>query len=90
MMGEQFTIADMVIWPWMGNLVLGRLYSAATFLAVEEYPHVLAWAKRCNERQGVKRGRMVNRSWGGAGGSLKERHSAADFEPFKAFLEAKQ
>jgi GST-like protein len=86
-MGEQYTIADMAIWPWMGNLVLGRLYSAATFLSCEEYPHVLAWAKRVDGREGVKRGRMVNRGWGGAGGALKERHSVADFEQFKAFLE---
>eukprot|EP01046_Picozoa_sp_COSAG06_P075214 COSAG06_NODE_23385_length_693_cov_1.456229_1_plen_73_part_00 len=56
------------------------------FFLSQEYPHVIAWAKRCGERQGVKRGRMVNRGWGGAGGSLKERHSAADFDQFKEFL----
>jgi len=86
MIGNQYTIADMAIWPWFGNLVLGRLYSADEFLSVQEYPNVLAWAKRVGERQGSKRGRMVNRGWGGAGGSLKERHSSSDFDKFKDFL----
>jgi GST-like protein len=83
MCGEQYTIADMAIWPWYGNLVLGRLYSAAEFLAVSEYPHVIAWAKRMDARKAVKRGRIVNRTWGGAMGQLKERHSVADFEQFE-------
>ena len=74
--GDQYTIADIGIWPWYGNLVLGRLYGdAATFLNVEtEYHHVLRWAKQIDERPAVKRGRLVNRKSG-----LMERHSASDF-----------
>lgn len=78
--GDQYTIADMTIWPWFGALVLGRLYSgSAEFLSVHEYPHVMAWAKLIDERLGVKRGRMVNRTWDGG---MKERHSVSDFDQY--------
>jgi len=79
--GEKYTIADMIIWPWWGNLVLGRLYSAASFLDVENtYPHVMKWAKMMWERPQVRRGRMVNRAWGDKEWQLPERHSPEDFE----------
>eukprot|EP01065_Artemidia_motanka_P001584 TRINITY_DN1072_c0_g1_i1.p1 TRINITY_DN1072_c0_g1~~TRINITY_DN1072_c0_g1_i1.p1 ORF type:complete len:313 (+),score=112.60 TRINITY_DN1072_c0_g1_i1:620-1558(+) len=80
MIGDEYTIADMAIWPWYGNLVLGRLYDAAEFLAVHEYQNVMRWAKEINERPAVKRGRMVNRTWGPQSEQVPERHSRADFE----------
>lgn len=80
MAGEQYTIADMAIWPWYGGLVLGRLYDAAEFLSVDEYTHVKRWAQAIDERPAVNRGRMVNRNWGEPEEQLPERHSTADFE----------
>ena len=81
MLGEAYSIADMAIWPWYGNLALGRLYgNSETFLSVkQDYPHVIAWAQRVLERPGVARGRMVNRTWGGKDEQLHDRHSRADF-----------
>lgn len=78
--GNDYTIADMAIWAWYGNLVLGRQYSAAEFLDVTSYTHILAWAKLIDARPAVMRGRMVNRSWGEPEGQLHERHAASDFD----------
>ena len=77
--GPDYTIADMAIWPWYGNLVLGKLYEAAEFLSVHEYEHVLRWAKQLNARKAVKRGRLVNKVWGEEDVQLAQRHSAQDF-----------
>ncbi|GEA07225.1 thiol:disulfide oxidoreductase [Alteromonas sp. KUL42] len=79
MAGDEYSIADMAIWPWYGNLVLGNLYDAATFLQVHEYTHLLRWAKQIAQREGVRRGRIVNRTWG-EDGQLAERHSAQDID----------
>lgn len=76
--GDEYSIADMAIWPWYGGLVLGRLYDAAEFLDVASYTNVLRWAKQLDQRPAVKRGYMVNRNWGD-GPQLPERHSSADF-----------
>ncbi|NMT50624.1 glutathione S-transferase C-terminal domain-containing protein, partial [Vibrio parahaemolyticus] len=62
--GDEYSIADIATWPWYGNLVLGRAYDAAEFLDVESYKNVVRWAKVIDEREAVKRGRIVNRSWG--------------------------
>ncbi len=78
--GDDYTIADMAIWPWYGQLCLGRLYDAATFLDVQSYKHVMAWAEKIDARAPVQRGRMVNRSFGEPHMQLHERHSAQDFE----------
>lgn len=78
--GDDYTIADMAIYPWYGVLVQGLLYDAGEFLAVDEYPNVQRWARRIAERPAVKRGRMVNRTWGERSEQLHERHSASDFE----------
>lgn len=79
--GEAYTIADMAIWPWYGNLVLGRQYGdSATFLSVHEYEHVMAWAKMIDARPAVQRGRMVNRTSGAPHEQLRERHDASDFD----------
>ncbi len=80
MAGADYTIADMAIWAWYGQLVLGRLYSAAEFLDVESYTHVMRWAKEIDARPTVQRGRMVNRSFGDPSMQLHERHDASDFE----------
>ena len=80
MAGGVYTIADMAIWSWYGQLVLGRLYSAAEFLDVASYTHVMDWAKRIDARPAVQRGRMVNRAFGEPEMQLHERHDASDFE----------
>ena len=79
MAGDDYSIADMAIWAWYGQLVLGRLYSAAEFLDVASYTHVMAWAEKIDARPAVKRGRMVNRAFGEPELQLHERHDASDF-----------
>lgn len=78
--GEDYSIADMAIWPWYGNLVLDRQYDAGTFLDVTSYKHVTRWAELLEARPAVQRGRMVNRSFGEPEMQLHERHDAGDFE----------
>jgi GST-like protein len=78
--GEDYTIADMAVWPWYGALVLGQLYDAAEFLSVHEYTHVQRWAQQIAARPAVQRGRMVNRAWGEPSEQLHERHAASDFD----------
>ncbi len=75
-----YSIADMAIWPWYGQLVLGRLYDAADFLQVHDYTNVVRWAEAIDDRPAVRRGRMVNRSFGEPAMQLRERHDADDFE----------
>jgi GST-like protein len=77
--GQTYSIADMAIWPWYGSLVLGRAYNAAEFLDVTSYRNVVAWAEKLDTRPAVKRGRMVNKSWGDEAEQVPNRHSAADF-----------
>jgi GST-like protein len=78
--GNEYTIADIAIWPWYGGLVKGWLYESAEFLSVQDYKHVRRWADAIGERPAVQRGRMVNRVSGEASSQLHERHDAADFE----------
>lgn len=78
--GDDYTIADIAIWAWYGNLVLGRAYGAGEFLDVNSYTHVLAWARDIDARPAVIRGRKVNRNWGEAWEQLPERHAASDFD----------
>ena len=77
---DEYTIADMAIWAWYGQLVLGRLYSAAEFLDVASYKNVVRWAEEIDARPAVRRGRMVNRTFGDLELQLHERHDAGDFE----------
>lgn len=77
--GEEYTIADMAIWPWYGGLVKGWQYDAAEFLAVQDYKNVVRWADRIFARPAVQRGRKVNRITGDLSDQLHERHDAADF-----------
>jgi GST-like protein len=78
--GEEYSIADIAIWPWYGNLVLGNLYDAAEFLQVETYTNVVRWAKLIEKREAVQRGRIVNCSWGEEWEQLSDRHSANDID----------
>ena len=80
MVGEELTIADFAIWPWYGNLALGRAYDAGEFLDVESYEHVQRWSKALDARETFSRGRMVNRAMGDPKHQLRERHDANDFE----------
>jgi GST-like protein len=78
--GDDYTIADMAVWPWYGTLVKGLLYEAGEFLSVHEYKHVLRWTDEIALRPAVQRGRKVNRAFGEPSSQLHERHDASDFD----------
>jgi len=80
MVGDQYTIADMAIWPWYGAVVKNIVYDAAEFLEAHTYRNVIRWADEVAQRPAVKRGRMVNKTWGESATQLHERHDASDFE----------
>ena len=77
---DEYTIADIAIWPWYGALVLNAVYEAAEFLDAKAYLHLNRWAREIESRAAVQRGRMVNRTWGPLNEQLHERHDASDFE----------
>ena len=78
--GDQYTIADIAIFPWYGGLVKGWQYGAAEFLSVQDYKNVQRWADAILTRPAVRRGRMVNRLSGEPSEQLRERHDASDFD----------
>jgi GST-like protein len=78
--GDDYTIADIAVWPWYGALAKGLLYEAGEFLSVQHYAHVQRWTEAIAQRTAVKRGRMVNRTWGQPSSQLHERHDAGDFD----------
>ena len=78
--GADYTVADIAIWPWYGQLVLGQLYNAGEFLQVQQYTHVQRWAQQIAQRPAVQRGRKVNRMMGEPAEQLRERHDASDFD----------
>jgi GST-like protein len=78
--GDDYTIADIAVWPWYGALAKGVLYDAGEFLQVQDYRHVQRWAEQIAQRPAVKRGRMVNRTWGQPSNQLHERHERSDFD----------
>jgi GST-like protein len=78
--GNDYTIADMAVWPWYGGLAKGLLYGSGEFLSVHEYKNVQRWADEIGARPAVKRGRIVNRLQGDPAAQLRERHDASDFE----------
>ena len=80
MAGEDYTIADMAIWPWYGALAKGLLYEGGEFLQVQDYSHLQRWTDAIAARPAVKRGRMVNRVYGEPASQLHERHDAGDFD----------
>lgn len=77
MVGSDYTIADMAIWPWYGRTVHGESYDAGEFLDVASYKNVIRWADEIGARTPVKRGKIVNRS---GDGFVENRHSAADID----------
>jgi len=77
--GDDYSIADIAIWPWYGALVLNRLYDAGEFLDVASYKNLKRWAENIDQRPAVKRGVMVNKTWGELSSQLHERHNASDF-----------
>ena len=78
--GNEYTIADIAVWPWYGGLAKGLLYGAGEFLSVKDYKNVQRWADVIGARPAVKRGRIVNRLQGDPAAQLHERHDASDFE----------
>lgn len=78
--GDDYTIADIAVWPWYGTLVKGQLYEAGEFLQVQTYKNVLRWTDEIAKRPAARRGRMVNRTWGEPSSQLHERHDAGDFD----------
>ena len=80
MCGDDYTIADIAIWPWYGQVVLNTVYEASEFLDTASYKHLNRWTNAISERKAVKRGRMVNRTFGEPSSQLHERHDASDFD----------
>ena len=80
---DQYSIADIAIWSWYGQLVLGRLYKAAEFLDVKNYKNVSRWARLINQRPAVKKGSIINKTSSKQNSYLKERHSKDDFKNIK-------
>lgn len=80
MCGDEYTIADIAIWPWYGAVVLNAVYDAAEFLDASSYKNLARWTAEIAARPAVKRGKKVNRSWGNPENQLRERHDASDFE----------
>jgi GST-like protein len=78
--GDEYSIADMAVWPWYGGLAKGLAYGAGEFLSVQDYKNLQRWTDQIGARPAVKRGRMVNCAWGDPAGQLHERHDASDFE----------
>ena len=78
--GDDYTVADIAVWPWYGALAKGLVYGAGEFLQVEQYTHVQRWTEQIAQRPAVKRGRMVNRVMGDTASQLHERHEASDFD----------
>lgn len=81
LVGDEYSIADIAVWPWYGSLAQGNSYGAAEFLQVHEYRHVRRWADAIAARPAVRRGRRVNRTMGDPAEQLAERHDASDFDP---------
>lgn len=80
MCADEYSIADMAIWPWYGSLVTNGVYAAAEFLDAQSYTHLQRWTREIGEREAVKRGRIVNKTWGPPESQLPERHEASDFD----------
>lgn len=78
--GDEYTIADIAVWPWYGGLVLHNQYNASEFLQTDTYTHVVRWAKTLAERPAVQRGQRVNRTWGPEAEQVPERHQASDLD----------
>ncbi len=72
--GDEFTIADIAAYTWLGNLWHGAYNGADRFLSLHENENVGRWVQAIDARPGVMRGRLVNTQ------AMPERHSKADFD----------
>jgi len=79
MAGDEYTIADIAIWPWYGAMVRNA-YSAQEFLSAHEYKNLNRWVDLVASRRAVKRGQVVNRTFGPSESQLAERHDASDID----------
>jgi GSH-dependent disulfide-bond oxidoreductase len=82
--GDDYSIADIAVWPWYGALAKGLVYDAGEFLQVQDYKNLQRWTEQIAQRPAVQRGRKVNRTWGDASSQLPERHAASDFDSLPA------
>lgn len=78
--GDEYSIADIAIWSWYGQVALNTVYEAAEFLDTASYSNLQRWAQQIAKREAVKRGRMVNKVTGEPSEQLHERHDASDFD----------
>src|SRR5579883_886471 len=78
--GDEYTIADIAVWPWYGGMAKGVMYGGGGFLDVQSYKNLQRWTEQVGARPAVRRGRMVNAAWGDPAHQLRERHDAGDFE----------
>jgi GST-like protein len=78
--GDEYTIADIAVWPWYGRLALGLAYDSGEFLQVQDYKNLQRWTAQIAQRPAVKRGSMVNRVMGDPASQLAERHDASDID----------
>ena len=80
MAGDEYSIADIAIWPWYGAVVANAVYDAAEFLDAQSYSNLVRWTQQIAARPAVQRGRRVNRAWGPEDQQILERHDAQDLE----------
>jgi len=78
LIGDEYTIADIAVFPWYGGLVIHNLYNAEEFLEAKSYGNVLRWASEIQQRPAVRRGQRVNKAWGPEAERVPERHSPSD------------
>lgn len=78
--GDEYTIADMAVYPWYGGVVLNNIYEAEEFLEAKSYTNVVRWATEIQKRPAVQRGQRVNKAWGPEEERVPERHSASDLD----------
>ncbi|MCX2898775.1 glutathione-dependent disulfide-bond oxidoreductase [Pseudomonas mandelii] len=78
--GDSYSIADIAVWPWYGELVRNNVYSASEFLSAEQYTHLQRWAEKIAKRPAVIRGQRVNRTWGDEATQVAQRHQAQDLD----------
>ena len=79
--GDDYSIADIAIWPWYGAVALGQGYAGASeFLGLRDYKNVMRWTEEVAARPAVQRGRRVNRRQENDPSFIRERHSAADLD----------
>jgi GST-like protein len=78
--GDDYTIADMAIWPWYGQTGQGpAVWRGRVPAGAHLHPRGALGRRDC-AAPGRPRGRMVNRVQGEPSSQLHERHDASDFD----------